>query len=589
LKRLLAGLLTIAMLGGAAAAEEPQVEYKEVVTQTATVTAERVNIRSGPGTKYGIAATGIAGETYTVIRPYDDWYQIELSDGTLACIHKDYVSIEETVETVAVVKEPELEASVSRASMPTMLKRKQPHSLQGMVTSNVPMTGIRIVIRNDNRLSREQEAQVQFDSSENVLEYDLHQLDSQLSFSSLVSGEKTLSVTVTTAAQTRTIFTHSFTVLGGMEDTISLNNKCNFAATYGNVSVLTDGYTGTIWRPSSASSKITITLPADAEPGAFTIAWDTVPTAFTVTCRDGSGNVAARFDRSNSYDMLVNFWGIDTSVRTIEVVLQDTGSGICEMKVLQDGRISPVQQNWTPTPEKLDMMLISTHQDDEWLFFAGALPDSVDRGKDVAVLYMANCNRMRYGEALAGLWHGGLRNYPIFLNLEDYYAGSFDQALKRWGEETTLKLLVQSLRRYKPDVVLTHDFDGEYANNQHKVTAWAVARAVELAQDPTYDPASAEEYGVWEVKKLYIHLYKENAIYMDWDRPLAAFDGRTGLEMATIGFNMHYLIQDDYTIDYGKKYDYTCFGLYYSAVGPDVEKNYFFENIVETEDTYAES
>jgi hypothetical protein len=224
-----------------------------------------------------------------------------------------------------------------------MLKKKESFALQGKLTSNVPLTGVKITIRNDNRLTREQEAKVEFDTSQNVLEYDLHQLDSQLSFSSLVSGEKTLSVTVTTAAQTRTIFTHSFTVLGGMEDTISLNNKCNFAATYGNVSVLTDGYTGTIWRPSSASSKITITLPADAEPGAFTIAWETVPSAFLVTCRDGSGNVTARFDRSNSYDMLVNFWGIDTSVRSIEVVLQDTGSGICEID-LGGGNSTAVEQ-----------------------------------------------------------------------------------------------------------------------------------------------------------------------------------------------------------------------------------------------------
>ena len=579
MRKLIVCLLVLLMACPLALAREDDVEYMEVVTQTAVVTSDRVNIRTGPGTKYFIVTVANTGDSFPVTRPYGDWYQIKLPDGSLACVHKDYVRIDETTETIAVPKEAELNAEVTRASMPTMLKKGQTFSIKGKVSSNIPLTGVKVTIRNDNRLSRESTAEATFDAKENVLEYDLQKLDAKLNFSALAPGEKTLTVAVATPAQTATIYAHKFTVLGAMQDPVSLNEKCAIAATFGNAKVLTDTYTGTIWRPSSATSKVTITAPSDAEPGALTIAWETVPAAFTVDCKDASGAVVDHFDRSNSYEMLVNFWEISTATRTVEIVLQDTKSGICELKLFQNGRVSPVQQNWTPTPEKLDLIIVSAHQDDEWLFFAGALPTYIDRGKEVTVLYMANCNRMRYGEALAGLWHGGIRNYPIFLNLEDYYAANMDQALQRWGKENTVTLLVRQFRKYKPEVILTHAENGEYGHAQHMATCWAVKEAVEKAKDESYDPESAQEYGAWEVKKLYLHMYEKNTIHMDWNQPLDAFDGRTGLEMATIGFNMHYLIWDDYTIDYGKKYDYTAFGLYYSAVGEDVAKNDFFEHI----------
>ncbi len=579
MKKLLCMLLILLLACPLALAREEDVEYMQVTTQTAVVTSDRVNIRSGPGTKYFIVTVANTGDSFAVTRPYGDWYQIKMPDGTLACVHKDYVRIDEATEVIAIPKEAQLDASVTKTVMPTMLKQGQTFSIRGAVTSNIPLIGVKITIRNDNRLTRESQAEATFDAKDNVTSYDLQKLDAKLNFSGLVPGEKTLTVAVATPAQTATIYTHRFTVLGAMQDPASLNDKCNIVATFGNTKVLTDTYTGTIWRPSSSTSKITVTAPADAEPGAFTIAWETVPTGFTVDCKNASGQVVSHFDRSNTPEMLVNFWEVDTATRTVEIVLQDTKSGICELKLFQNGRVSPVQQNWTPTPEKLDLLLVSAHQDDEWLFFAGALPTYIDRGKEVTVLYMANCNRMRYGEAMAGMWHGGIHNYPIFLNLEDYFANSMDQALQRWGKDTTVTLLVRQLRRYKPEVVLTHAENGEYGHAQHMATSWAVKEAVQKARDESYDPESVREYGAWEVKKLYLHLYEKNTIHMDWNQPLATFDGRTGLEMATIGFNMHYLIWDDYTIDYGKKYDYTAFGLYYSAVGEDVAKNDFFENI----------
>lgn len=38
-------------------------------------------------------------------------------------------------------------------------------------------------------------------------------------------------------------------------------------------------------------------------------------------------------------------------------------------------------------------------------------------------------------------------------------------------------------------------------------TALSMEKAVELAADASYQPRSAEKYGVWDTPKTYLHLY----------------------------------------------------------------------------------
>ena len=67
---------------------------------------------------------------------------------------------------------------------------------------------------------------------------------------------------------------------------------------------------------------------------------------------------------------------------------------------------------------------------------------------------------------------------------------------------------------------------------------------------------------------------------MDWRQPLTAFDGRTAFDIAEEAFACHISQQHtDYKVeDYGP-YDNAKFGLAFSTVGEDVEKNDFFEHL----------
>ena len=75
-------------------------------------------------------------------------------------------------------------------------------------------------------------------------------------------------------------------------------------------------------------------------------------------------------------------------------------------------------------------------------------------------------------------------------------------------------------------------------------------------------------------------LYEQNPVKMDWRKPLAAFGGQTAFDLASRAFECHISQQrTDYHVEDFGPYDNSKFGLAYSAVGEDVQKDDFFENL----------
>ena len=72
-------------------------------------------------------------------------------------------------------------------------------------------------------------------------------------------------------------------------------------------------------------------------------------------------------------------------------------------------------QTWNKPLDNADILLFSTHSDDEHLFFAGLIPSMIASGKNIQVVYLThhNDNPKRLDEQLNGLWAVGLRNYPV--------------------------------------------------------------------------------------------------------------------------------------------------------------------------------
>ncbi len=140
--------------------------------------------------------------------------------------------------------------------------------------------------------------------------------------------------------------------------------------------------------------------------------------------------------------------------------------------------------------------------------------------------------------------------------------------------------IVREIRRCKPDVVVVQDLNGEYGHTQHKLTSLQVCQGVEYAADPSYDPESAAEYGTWNVKKLYVHLYEKNQVHMNWHIPLPEYGGFTPWEIAVEAFEMHHSQYGYFRMEkQSLTYDSSCFGLYSSTVGMDRSGDDMLENI----------
>lgn len=265
-----------------------------------------------------------------------------------------------------------------------------------------------------------------------------------------------------------------------------------------------------------------------------------------------------------------------------------------EVYVYSEGeKDEAIAHEWRPTVEKADLMVLVAHPDDELLWLGGTIPYYAgELDKRVLVSYLTCSRATRQLELLNGIWHCGVEDYPVVGSFKDEKAYRKSDVYKLWGGQKAVdKYVVQLLRRYQPDVIVTQAFDGEYGHAAHQVCADSLLRAVELAQDETYDPASAQEFGTWQVKKLYVHKTAEGIAptIMDWRKPLEYFGGKTGFDVAQEAYGYHKTqpqqpLEDGnaffYVVPEGEDNSSFVFTLVYSVVGADEKGGDFFENIV---------
>lgn len=308
------------------------------------------------------------------------------------------------------------------------------------------------------------------------------------------------------------------------------------------------------------------------------IEWKAMPESYIVLQYDGEGELLS--EEQGTCTLLNQVFFVEEGVQSIQ--LKGDNLNISKFEVCGGDALPHNYHNWEEITEKLDYMIIAMHPDDDTLFMGGIAPTLSNKGLRGTIVYLGTRVRQRCTEALNGAWKMGVRILPVLAGFPDIpnrieYSEAFETTFREYA---ITQYLVGIIRQYQPEVVFTHDINGEYGHWQHKRCSSATQKAVERASDPTYDPESAEQYGVWTVKKLYLHLYEENAIHISMSEPLEAYDGRTAWEMAAEAFQEHtsQLGGRHACINEGV-YSLEDFGLYYTTVGSDVEKNDFMENI----------
>ncbi len=375
---------------------------------------------------------------------------------------------------------------------------------------------------------------------------------------------------------------------------------------------VTDGNRGTY---SVCEETGRITISAESGIAGIYVEFDRIPTEWTLINPANGAEVTC-----GSYGFLHEFVDVQALFEVLPQSLYlefADGTVVADVYAFSEGDLPAWVQVWLPPCDEADLLLLTSHSDDEQLFFSGVLPYYAgERRLQVQVAYIVQhfeangvMNHQRPHELLDGLWTVGVRNYPVMSEFPDLYAESKDrkaaleQALKVYesaGIAYTdfLGYIIECLRRFKPLVVVSHDLDGEYGHGTHVVCAQALTEAIALAADETAYPESAQIYGTWETEKVYLHLYEENKILMNWDIPLDSFDGKTAFEVSQEGFGCHKSQHWTwfYKWMYGtaerpiekasdiRSYSPCHYGLFYTKYDADTIGGDFFENVV----TYEE-
>ncbi len=376
---------------------------------------------------------------------------------------------------------------------------------------------------------------------------------------------------------------------------------------FGSLDFLKDGNIDS-YRTGDAGCSITLENPQgiasiylyfDLEYGEYSITDNDTGAQITA----GSHNILHEF-----VDLQAGFGKVPISVT---LYFEAGGVRLSEIYSFTQGQTPSYVQKWTPPLEGgADIVLFSSHSDDDQLFFAGLVPTYAGaRECRVQVVLMTNHREgpfATYGrthEVLNGLWATGLTAYPVFGPFVDYRLDDIQSMYQYYANmgvsrDTIQGFVVEQLRRFKPLVAIGHDLGGEYGHGMHKIYAEMVANGVTLAEDPGVYPASAEKYGTWQTQKTYLHLYSDNPIVLNYDIPLERFGGLTAFQASQkLGYPCHHSQKWTWFTQWLngnnaqitsptqiEDYNPAHFGLYRSTVGPDVEKNDFLENIV----TYAQ-
>ena len=358
----------------------------------------------------------------------------------------------------------------------------------------------------------------------------------------------------------------------------NLTAQCTLTADFtSSLSRLTDADKESA-RRIPAGKSVTISWPEGTKVAAVYASFYFDPLPYTVSQHDAAGTLLAETDGTLLWNnVIVPVEG----ARSVTIRAGAEEIALCSLYAYGPGTI-PNYHPWQPTPEKADYLLIAMHPDDDTLFLGAVIPVfGAQQGREGVMLYMASRVRERRDEAMNGAWTMGLRSLPVFGGFPDIppeYRAQFENDFRR---ADVVRYLVRQMRKYRPEVVVSQDLNGEYGHWQHVILSNAVLEAAPLAADASYDPASAEQYGVWTVKKVYLHLYAENRLQIPVTEPLASFDGKTAVQIAAEAFACHVSqLPSRHAVTNEGIYSLSDFGLAYSTVGQDTPGvNDLFENI----------
>lgn len=194
--------------------------------------------------------------------------------------------------------------------------------------------------------------------------------------------------------------------------------------------------------------------------------------------------------------------------------------------LFQTGIHAQSQYSWEAQPTKAAILVVVAHPDDEAGYFGGVMTYYGKILKLPIVFALmtnghgndpAGTNLLRNNEAQCATWNYGIKNRPLFGGFRDACLNqNIECNWREWGgREKAAEWVTYLIRKYKPDVVMANDLNGEYGHPNHMGAGHALMDAYYAASNPEKFKSQLESTGsnvngreivkVWQAKKLYLH------------------------------------------------------------------------------------
>lgn len=325
--------------------------------------------------------------------------------------------------------------------------------------------------------------------------------------------------------------------------------------------------------------QLQITPPEGEAAAGILIKWRSFPLSASIQVQRGEEWVEVAYCEPEFNAQYIPLPNLTETFRIIGRESENTKLQICELTVVTPGKLPEDFQVWQHPSAPVDLMLLSGHPDDEILWFGGLIPYYAGQELKQVVVVCATFNVYnRRLELLDCLWKCGVRVYPVFAGFEDKITQDVNAIYALWGRQRAFDTIAKLYRQYRPSVVVLQDEKGEYGHGVHRAFSLAGRSAVAIAADPEKLTDSGLE--PYDVPKVYMHLWKENTITMDWHQPLSAFGGMTAQDVAREAFKCHVSQQGKrWQVEDGGIWDNSQFGLFHTTVGVDEKGGDMFEHI----------
>ena len=130
--------------------------------------------------------------------------------------------------------------------------------------------------------------------------------------------------------------------------------------------------------------------------------------------------------------------------------------------------------------------------------------------------------------------------HQLYMGAHDFgYCKSAAETFTRWDRGALLASTVALLRKYRPDIVLTHH-DTVSGHGQHQAVGWIIQEAITAAADPAAFPEQLEQgLAPWTVPKLYVRAPSDQATVKVNVGAYSPILGMSFSELGQISRSMH--------------------------------------------------